>query len=250
MPHPTPNTQHASRFTFARCSRAVPVVSLFTRHAPLIALTLLTSWPLLTGGLPTVGDGLIHFHRFAQLDWHFRHGDFYPRWFVNLHYGFGAPVFNFYAPLSYYIPLLFRLFNLPLAACLLLGYILAFGVAIFGVYYWVRDQFDSPLAGLTTTAAFGLSPYLYLNVLHRGAYPELWGLALAPWLLWSAHRLALNPHSRSLLTFVAIQSALVVTHTLSALIFYPLALVDFLARSLSDSNRRTALSVFGVASLG
>ena len=222
----------------------------FAHYFPLLTLTLLASWPLLTGGLPTVGDGLIHFHRFAQLDWHFRHGDFYPRWFVNLHYGFGAPVFNFYAPLSYYIPLLFRLFNLPLAACLLLGYILAFGVAIFGVYYWVRDQFDSPLAGLTTTAAFGLSPYLYLNVLHRGAYPELWGLALAPWLLWSAHRLALNPHSRSLLTFVAFQSAIIITHPLSALIFSPIALFYLLALSLSAGNRHSARRVLGFWNLG
>ena len=243
------NTLHASRLSFARFSRAVPVVSRFTHYSPLVALTLLAAWPLLVGGLPTVGDGLIHFHRFAQLDWHIRHGDFYPRWFVNLHYGFGAPVFNFYAPLSYYIPLLFRLFNLPLAACLLLGYVLAFAVAIFGTYYWVRDQFDSPIAGLAASAAFGLTPYLYLNVLHRGAYPELWGLALAPWLLWSAHRLALDPTSRSRLSFVVFQSALILTHTLSALIFSPLALVHLLTLSLSAGNRHSALRVLGFWSL-
>lgn len=226
-------------------------VSLFTHYSSLVALTLLATWPLLTGGLPTVGDGLIHFHRFAQLDWHLRHGDFYPRWFVNLHYGFGAPVFNFYAPLSYYIPLLFRLFNLPLATCLLLGYVLAFAVAIFGTYYWVRDQFDSPIAGLAASAAFGLSPYLYLNVLHRGAYPELWGLALAPWLLWSAHRFATRGTSWQLVLRLALlYAALILTHTLSALVFTLIALFYLLALSLSAGNRHSALRILGFWSLG
>jgi len=231
-----------SRFTF--------VASLITDHFPLLTLTLLASWPLLSGGLPTVGDGFNHFHRFAQLDWHIRHADFYPRWFVNLHYGFGAPVFNFYAPLSYYIPLVFRLFNLPLATCLLLGYILAFGVAIFGVYHWVGDQFDSPLAGLAASAAYALSPYLYLNALHRGAYPELWGLALAPWLLWSAHRVVVSPNIRSLLVFAVIQSILIVTHTLSALIFAPIAIIYILALSFSVDGWRSALRLFGIWFLG
>jgi hypothetical protein len=247
MPAATRNSQFAVRNSQSRLSFAV---SLLTAHFPLIALTLLAAWPLLTGGLPTVGDGLNHFHRFAQLDWHIRHGDLYPRWFVNLHYGFGAPVLNFYAPLSYYIPLIFRLFNLPLPTCLLLGYVLAFAVAIFGTYYWARDQFDSPIAGLAASAAFGLTPYLYLNVLHRGAYPELWGLALAPWLLWSAHRLALDPTPRSRLSFVVIQSALIITHTLSALIFAPIALFYLLALSLSVGNRHSALRVLGFWSLG
>jgi hypothetical protein len=252
-----------SRLTFARFSRAVPDVSLFTRYSSLVALTLLASWPLLTSGLPTVGDGLIHFHRFAQLDWHFRHGDFYPRWFVNLHYGFGAPVFNFYAPLSYYIPLIFRLFNLPLPTSLLLGYVLAFAVAIFGTYHWANNLFDSPnhptaqpaganhpTTGLIASAAFALSPYLYLNTLHRGAYPELWGLALAPWLLWSAHRLALGPNPRSRLSFVVIQSALILTHTLSALIFSPIALFYLITLLLSAGNRRSTLRILGFWLLG
>jgi len=262
-----PDTQ--SRLSFV-ASRFKSHVFLLSPFSSLLAVTLLASWPLLTGGLPTVGDGLNHFHRFAQLDWHVWHGDFYPRWFVNLHYGFGAPVFNFYAPLSYYVPLFFRLFNLPLPTCLLLGYILAFGVAIFGTYNWVNQltnrerRTSSPttrppnyLPGLTASAAFALTPYLYLNVLHRGAYPELWGLALAPWLLWSAHRLIADGASCSvrMRTTLALQlalfhAALTLTHTLSALLFTPIAIIYGFVLSRSATHKHSPFRIFGFWLLG
>ncbi|MBI4316770.1 MAG: hypothetical protein HY679_12615, partial [Chloroflexi bacterium] len=223
-----------------------------TRRAPFILhpssfilpIYLLAVYPLLSGGLPTVGDGLIHFYRFAQLDWHVRHGDLYPRWFANLHYGFGAPVLNFYAPLSYYVPLLFRLFNLSLPTCLLLGYALALAVAIWGAYHWIADQTDSPLAGLTAAAAYGLAPYLYLDIFHRGAYPELWGLALAPWLLWAARRAARGPTASAL--FALLLAALILTHTLTALLFAPIA---FLYLLLSPREGRATLAHWARAAL-
>ncbi len=213
--------------------------ALFILHPSslILPLYLLVAYPLLSGGLPTVGDGLIHFYRFSQLDWQVRHGDLYPRWFANLHYGFGAPVLNFYAPLSYYVPLLFRLFNLSLPTCLLLGYALALAVALWGAYHWVADQTASPLAGLTAAAAYSLAPYLYLDIFHRGAYPELWGLALAPWLLWAARRAARGPTARAL--FALLLSALILTHTLTALLFAPIA---FLYLLLSPREGRATLA--------
>jgi hypothetical protein len=146
---------------------------------PLAALARLAAWPLLRYGPPSVIDGPLHFCRLVELEWHVRHGDLYPRWFADLHYGFGAPVLNFYAPLSYYLLLGLRLLGLSFPAAYLAGFALAVVAAIGGMYFWARDEFDSPLAGLTA-AAYGLSPYFYFNVLERGAYPETWGLALAP----------------------------------------------------------------------
>jgi hypothetical protein len=197
--------------------------------AALLALCLLAVYPILSGGLPTVGDGLNHFYRFAELDWHVRQGDFYPRWFANLGYGFGMPVLNFYSPLSYYIPLVFRLAGLPLAVSLQLGYALALGLATLGASAWARRQFDSDAAGLLAGAAYGLAPYFYFNIFHRGAYPETWALALAPWLLWSAARLAARPADRRAgALFALLLAALVLTHTLSAVIIIPLAGLYFL----------------------
>ncbi|MBM4422911.1 MAG: hypothetical protein FJ030_05895 [Chloroflexi bacterium] len=220
--------------------------SFVIRHLPLLALALLAIYPILASGLPTTGDGLIHYYRFAELDWHIRHGDLYPRWFDNMGYGFGMPVLNFYAPLSYYIPLLFRLFNLSLATSLQLGYALALALALLGAHQWASalttqppnhrtTQPPSHLTALLAAAAYGLAPYFYFNIFHRGAYPETWALALAPWLLWSAHKLAEQPTALRSSLFTVLLSALILTHTLSALIFIPIISVYLIALSITHN---------------
>jgi len=123
------------------------VTSLITGHWSLITLIALALFPLLTSGLPTIGDGLNHFYRLAELERHIAQGDLYPRWLATLHEGYGSPLFNFYSPLSYYIALIFRII-VPLSTSLQLGYIFALIVAITGAYAWARDQFDSDVAGL------------------------------------------------------------------------------------------------------
>ena len=76
------------------------------RHLSLVILILLALFPLLTSAYPTIGDGLNHFYRLAELERHIAQGDLYPRWLATLHYGYGSPLFNFYSPLSYYIALI------------------------------------------------------------------------------------------------------------------------------------------------
>jgi len=194
------------------------------RHLPLAILILLASYPLLTSGYPTIGDGLNHFYRLAELERHIAQGDLYPRWLTTLHYGYGSPLFNFYSPLSYYIALIFRI-AFPLATSLQLGYIFALIVAIIGAYTWARDQYDSDIAGLACAAAYACAPYLYFNIFHRGAYPETWGLALAPWVMRSALRVASGPSRSDSLAFALLYAALILTHTITAFILTPILLV-------------------------
>jgi hypothetical protein len=199
------------------------------RQLPLVMLVLLAAWPLLIYGAPTkppvVSDGINHRLRFEQLEWHIQHGDFYPRWFSDLHFGFGAPVLNFYAPLSYYILVGLHLLGASQAATFMLGFVLALAVAIWGTYLWVRDQFASPVAGFVAAAAYGLSPYLIYDILDRAAYPEVWGLAIAPWLFWLVYRCTRSsplPARWLRLALPLAFAAIILSHNLSALIMTPL----------------------------
>src|SRR5205085_10538634 len=82
--------------------------------AELAALTLLALpmlAPLLAAAVPQTHDGLSHTYRSIVLAWHLAHGDLFPRWASDLGYGYGLPLFNFYAPLFYY----------PTALLILLG---------------------------------------------------------------------------------------------------------------------------------
>jgi uncharacterized membrane protein len=210
----------------------------FLRHyAPLISLAILTSLPLFLYGTSTVVDGPNHFYRLAELVWHIRHGDFYPRWFSDLHYGFGAPVFNFYAPLSYYIPVPFTLLGIELPPALIIGYVIAIFVAVLGMNQWVSEQFDSPHAGLVASAAYVFSPYFFYNILIRGAYPETWALAIAPWLFWSAHRLINAPTRHTQLIFTYFALCCVDPHTQSFCISLHARFVDLCCRiSLANAS--------------
>ena len=74
----------------------------------LLLLSLLTlpvlSW-LLQPGFWASGDGLHHLYRVDELARYMQQGVLFPRWFGEFSFGYGAPVFIFYNPLSYYLAL-------------------------------------------------------------------------------------------------------------------------------------------------
>ncbi len=216
-------------------------------YLPLAALMLLIVWPSLRAGPPNVMDGPNHFYRLAALDWHVRNGDFYPRWFADLHYGFGAPVLNFYAPLSYYLPLLIHFLGLPLPTAFQLSFLLSIIAITLGAYYWGRDQFNSPPAGIVSAAAFGMSPPVYMNLLDRGGYPELWALAITPWLFWATFRWVRRPFRGARLVVTLLLAALLLTHNISALMFTPLLGLYCMGLVLDQrSDRLKVLLQFGL----
>jgi len=206
----------------------------------LALLLLLVSVPILRDGTPTIVDGENHFYRAAALSWHLQHGDLYPRWFSDMHFGYGAPVLNFYSPLSYYVPTILNAIGLPLPNAMQISYILCFALAIFGAYYWARDQFESSLAGIVTAAAYSLSPFFYYNVLHRGAFPETFALGLAPWVFWATLRLARDGTRRAQLIFVVFYALLILSHNITALLVTP-ALWMYLVALIFKLRRNSAL---------
>jgi uncharacterized membrane protein len=68
-----------------------------------LALCAFALWPLLyRPGLPNGNDVLYHVYRTAEMDRAWTHGVLLPRWAESCYTGDGAPVFNYYASLSYY----------------------------------------------------------------------------------------------------------------------------------------------------
>ncbi|MDT8304356.1 MAG: hypothetical protein RRC07_00355, partial [Anaerolineae bacterium] len=135
--------------------------------AILLAGVLLALQPLLAGHLPWRADGLLHVYRLVELERAVRHGELFPRWLPDLGYGFGFPLFNYYAPLSYYLLLALRALGLPLIAALQAGYALALLALCFGVYLWARALFGE-VAGLVAGFAAAYAPYFLYDTLHRG----------------------------------------------------------------------------------
>ena len=88
----------------------------------LVPLAIPAFTPFLTEGLPRSFDGGTHLLRIGRLDEHLRSGALFPRWIPELLLGNGYPVFNYYAPSTYYLVELFHLVGLDLYYAFILSF--------------------------------------------------------------------------------------------------------------------------------
>jgi hypothetical protein len=225
----------------------------------LLALLLLVWQPLLTGHLPWHGDGLLHLYRLGELERAVRAGDLFPRWSADLGYGFGFPLYQYYAPFSYYVGLIPHLLGLPLTVSLQISYALALLALASGAYLWARALWPAPprdhLVGVTTVLATLYAPYILTNTYQRAALAELWGLAWLAIGFWAIQRMTEDGRLLDLRApfslFVGIASLaialLLFSHNITALLGIPLLvayaiLLQF--RGLKSRIRNLAIALF------
>ncbi len=190
-----------------------------SRWGQLICLVLLTSaaalplQPLLTGHVPWQGDGLLHIYRLGALaeavDWTW----LYPRWVPDLGYGYGFPLFNYYAPLSYYVVLPAHLLGISMGTATRLSYGLALMLLGGSVWGWGRENGWGSWGLLVVSA-----PYLAYNLYHRAALAEIWGIAMLALTFWLVQRLVDKPTAGRLFGATLAYASLLFTHNITALI--------------------------------
>jgi hypothetical protein len=215
-----------------------------------LALALIAALPFLTRpGLPRGTDAELHVFRAAELGYSLRAGDSYPRWAPDFYYGYGYPIFNYYAPLTYYAANFVAL----LPAIDIIGgvkgvFILGLCGAAVGMYLFVRDWIG-PRPGLLAAALYVLSPYVFFIDPHmRGVLAESFSLGLFAPALWAYGRLLLDRRRRWMVLAAILQAALIMTHNLLGLVLSAMALaflgwelVGRLGAAWRQGGARTAL---------
>jgi hypothetical protein len=206
-------------------------VARFGRLAlPILAVPAL--WPLFTRGLPLPSDVPDHLMRLVALDRQVQAANFYPRWMPNLVLGYGYPLFNYYAPGTYYLAELFRLAGLAYMPALSAA--MAALVLVAGLGMWrLATDFFAPAQGegsgwpaLVAASAYMYAPYLLINVHVRGGFAELGAQAMLPWVLWAVRRLLVSGSPAGYVLPVAFGLAgLALAHNLSLLMAAPLLIV-------------------------
>ncbi len=185
-----------------------------------LALCLFALWPLLyRPGLPNGDDVLYHVYRAAEMDRTWSHGVLTPRWAEAFYTGYGAPLFHYYASLTYYLTsILMRVFALDAVNSLRLLIALCVLGSGAGMYSFVR-RFAGNAGGIMAALCYVYSPYLlFTEPYSRGAYPELLAFALFPALMWSYSRLITTRNVSSFLLAVALEAMLIISHNLMALV--------------------------------
>ena len=151
----------------------------------------IATWPFgVNSSLPTATDAELHIFRIAEMGYSLQAGNLYPRWAANFYYGYGYPIFNYYAPLTYHLGNWVTLFQPEYAV--IGAKILFIAAALIGVVgaYLLGREFGGQGGAVLGAAAYAFSPYVVLINPHvRGDLPEVFALAFVPWALWSWERL-------------------------------------------------------------
>ena len=96
--------------------------------------------------------------RLAQLHKFFGDGQLYVRWTPDLCFGYGYPLFNFYAPLFYYVAEIFVLAGQGLITALYASCFFWWVVSGLGMYLFSRP-FLGRSGALIAAVAYVLAPY-------------------------------------------------------------------------------------------
>src|SRR3989338_6804283 len=195
--------------------------------APLIlvvALSFVTILPLIANGFFPMHDDTqpARLYEMAQA---LADGQFPVRWVRDLGYGYGYPLFNFYAPFPYYIGALFNL--LGLGAISSAKIMMGIGMVLSGItmYILVKKITSRVDAAIVASCAYLLAPYHASLLYVRGAIGEMYAYAFVPlallgWLLILRKRNMQGIITASFGLFLVFTS-----HTVSVLIILFLALI-------------------------
>jgi hypothetical protein len=177
---------------------------------------------LATAAWPDTPDGWIHLHRARGLSEALAAGVLFPRWFPDFAFGYGYPVFNFYAPASYYPAAFLQLLGADTLVATRLALAVFYGVSGVAMYRLTRLWTSLP-AGLVAAVLFLLFPYRLYDLFVRGALPEFAAFLWLPVLAYACALLTARTAttwrgSGGVLAVAAVcWAGLVVTHNLTAL---------------------------------
>jgi hypothetical protein len=221
----------------------------------LLSIFAATSWSVLNPGLG-VGHDLNHQARIFEMAQGLQDGAFPVIWSENLAYGYGMPLFEFYAPLPYLIGALFYMvgFNLQhsVEAMVLVPNILT----VLGAYWLGKELFKNKWAGLLTSATISMAPYRAVDLFVRTAISEGWAIAFLVLTLLGIVQVV---HQKKFgwLVFSTSFASLILSHNLTALMSLPFLVLFslsyiFLSYKIWSERFTSVLQLFtaGLTGLG
>lgn len=170
-----------------------------------------------------------HGARIVEMNRSLADGEFPVRWSKNFGFGYGMPLFNFYAPLPYYIAQVPYGLTHDVVLSIKFLYFLNGAFAFAGMYLLARDLWQQKtnthvsVSGIIAATAFSFSTYRALDLYVRGAIGEVFAMALLPFALWGMLQIVRGAISGVLITSVSLAGVLL-SHNLIGMISVPLTL--------------------------
>jgi len=174
-------------------------------------LTLFALYPLLQPGLPNTADGALHLYRTVELDQCWQDGVYYPRWAPDLFLGYGYPIFNFYAPLLYYLAEVFHVFGFSFQGAIKVIQVGTFLLYSLGMYVFAKEIVGRRPA-LLAAAAYAYAPYRFKEAFVQGDYPQFLALAFLPLIFWAFYKIVVTRKPIYIVAGACLYGALILSH--------------------------------------
>lgn len=201
--------------------------SFFSSHLFIIVLLLLLTIPAFKDTL-TVGYFPMHddlqFGRQIIMDKCFQDGQIPCRWSVDLGYGFGYPMFNFYPPFPFYLGQVFRSVGVAYIDVVKTLVVLNFVVSGLAMYLLAQKLWGR-WGGLISAVMFVYAPYHSVDIYARGAMNEAWAITFFPAVFWAILKLIEENKWKYVLLTTFFTSLVMLSHNLMLMLFAPFAAI-------------------------
>lgn len=173
-------------------------------------------------------------------------GVFPVRWVPDLGYGYGYPIFNFYAPLAYYVGGVFMLLGLD--ALMATKIMMVLGIVLAGIFmYFLAKEFFGELGGAVSGLFYVYAPYHAVDIYVRGDAAEFWAYAFVPLAF-------LGIYKKNVILGAIGFAGLILSHNLTAMMVAPFLLIEILInyyilfkkKKFSIINSSSAIFILGL----
>lgn len=165
----------------------------------------------------------VHAARIVEIVLAVKDGNFPVSWTSDFGYGYGMPLFEFYAPLPYYTGAIFYALGFKVVTAVKFLFAIC-SILTFAGMYRLGKHLYGRAAGILAAVALTLAPYRALNLYVRGALSEAWGIMALPWVLLGVV-LVIKQKKHGWWTLLAGLVMLLLSHNITTLIFIPFSLV-------------------------
>ncbi len=170
--------------------------------------------------------------RLQQMDKCVKDGQIPCRWVPDLGYGYGYPLYLYYAPLPYYSMEVVHLLGVSFIDSIKAGFIASILLSGYFFFFFLK-KFLNSIASLFGALLYIYTPFRASDLYVRGAMGELWGFFALPFVLWGFENL-LDKKNKKAVGFFAISLAVyLTTHNLTVVMTLPLVLLWVLFRLFS-----------------
>lgn len=194
----------------------------FIPYILILILGFFTFKPLISNGFFPMHDNT-QVARVYEMSKALSDGMFPVRWSQDLGFGYGYPIFNFYAPFTYYVGGVINLLGID--ALLSTKIMMFMGIILAGFsMYLLAKEFFGRKAAILSSLLYLYAPYHAVNVYVRGDVAEFFAYGLLPLSFYGIYRV-LKTQDFGWVVFTSISySLLIISHNLTALMVTPFLL--------------------------